>query len=153
MAKEQSIPYGIKFILGFHLFNIIIWTIGQGGAVISYDKVAQWGLQDPRHLIDPAIVAVNRAIGLADMLTMIPLFILAVIGLWRLKFYGAVASWMVFGFSIYWPSMFFASQFFYGRAAIKYNPATTSVIIIPLAIMLIAIWASWYLFRNQKLFR
>jgi len=150
MSKIKKFPSAIKVIIGFHLFNIILWTIGQGGAVISYDTVADWGLQDPRHLIDPVIVEVNRAIGLADMFTMIPLFIIAVVGLWQLKFYGAVASWMVFGFSIYWPVVFFASQYFYGQSAIKHNPTQMSAIILLSAIMLITIWASWYLYKNHK---
>ena len=80
MHQKTKIPLGIKIIIGFHLLNIILWTIGQGGAVISYDTVAKWGLQDPRELIDPIIVEVNRAIGLTDVIILIPLFIIAVIG-------------------------------------------------------------------------
>lgn len=46
-------PLGIKFIIGFHILSIIFWVVGQGGAVIAYDTVAQWGLQEPRETIDP----------------------------------------------------------------------------------------------------
>ncbi len=152
MANTKKLSTAIKLIIGFHLFNIILWTIGQGGAVISYDTVAEWGMQDARELIDPVIVEVNRAIGLADMLTMMPLFIIAVIGLWRLKFYGAVTSWMVFGFSLYWPVVFFSSQYFYGQAEIKYNPTSISVIGLLSVIMIFSIWASWYLFKNYRQF-
>jgi hypothetical protein len=150
MQETTKFPLGIKLIIGFHLFNIFLWTIGQGGAVISYDLVAKWGLQDPRALLDPVIVEVNRAIGLADMITMIPIFILAVIGLWRLKFYGAVASWLALGITFYWPVVFWSSQYFYGQASIKYKPTEMSTIIIPLLFILIASWASWYLFKNYK---
>lgn len=101
MQTIIKIPLGIKIIIGFHLLNILLWTIGQGGAVISYDTIAQWGLQDSRELIDPVIVEVNRAIGLADMIIMIPLFLIAVIGLWRQKFYGAVFSWLALGITFY----------------------------------------------------
>jgi hypothetical protein len=82
MRQRVRIPLGVKFVIGFHLVNIILWTIGQGGAVISYDKIAGWGLQDARNLLDPAIVEVNRGIGAADMIAIMPLFIIAVIGLW-----------------------------------------------------------------------
>ena len=150
MQQTTKYPLGIKCIIGFHLFNILLWTIGQGGAVISYDTVAEWELQAPRNLIDPVIVEVNRGIGLADMITMIPLFVFAVIGLWRLKFFGAVASWMVFGFSIYWPVVFWTSQYFYGQASIKYQPTQISAIIIPSIVVGFALWASWYLFKNHK---
>lgn len=52
------------------------WT---GWSCFFYDTVGQWGLQDPRELIDPVIVEVNRGIGLVYMLTMIPIFIIAAI--------------------------------------------------------------------------
>jgi hypothetical protein len=68
--------------------------------------VAKWELQDPRELLNPGIVAVNRGIGLFDMVIMIPLFIIAITGLWRLKFYGAVASWLALGITFYWPVVF-----------------------------------------------
>ena len=113
MQKPSKLPLGIKFIIGFHLLNILLWTIGQGGAVVSYDMVVQWGLQDPRELIDPVIVEVNRGIGLADAIIMIPLFIFAVIGLWRLRFYGAMASWLALGITLYWPVVFWSNQYFW----------------------------------------
>lgn len=150
MQQTTKYPLGIKFIIGFHLFNILLLTIGQGGAVISYDTVAEWELQAPRNLIDPVIVEVNRGIGLADIITLIPLFILAVIGLWRLKFFGAVASWLALGITVYWPVVFWSSQYFYGQAAIKYQPTQISAIIIPSVFAGFALWASWYLFKNHK---
>lgn len=94
MDKQTVVPIGIKVIIGFFLLNIM-WLIGQGSAVIAYDTVAQGGLVVSRETIDPFIVVINRAIGLADVIIGLPLFILAVIGLWRMKFYGAVFSWMV----------------------------------------------------------
>jgi hypothetical protein len=150
MQKTTKFPLGIKFIIGFHLLNILLWTIGQGGAVISYDMVAKWGLQDPRELIDPVIVEVNRGIGLADMITMIPIFIFALIGLWRLKFYGAIASWLALGITFYWPVVFWSSQSFYGRAGIKYKPTLMSANLFLSLLLLFALWASWYLYKNYK---
>ena len=48
MNKQSKVPSGIKFIIGFFILNIILFIIGQGGAVISYDSVAEWGLQEAR---------------------------------------------------------------------------------------------------------
>ena len=152
MQAKTKLPLGIKIIIGFHLFNIILWTIGQGGAVISYDTVAEWGLQAPRNLIDPVIVELNRGIGLADMISIMPLIIIAVIGLWRMKFYGAVLSWMVFGFTFYWPVVFWACQFFFRQAGIKYDPVAAGTDIFLAIIIGTAIWAGWYLFKNRSLF-
>lgn len=150
MQKRVKIPLGIKIIIGFHLLNIFLWTIGQGGAVIFYDTVAKWGLQDPRELLNPVIVEVNRAIGLTDVIILIPLFIIAVIGLWRLKFYGAIASWLALGITLYWPVVSWSSQYFYGQAGIKHRPTPMSTHVILTFILVFAVWASWYLFKNHK---
>ena len=75
MTHAPRLPLGIKVIIGFHLFSFVIWLIGQTGAVIAYDTSAKLGLQDPRSLLDPVIVEVNRGIGLADTIIMLPLFI------------------------------------------------------------------------------
>ena len=90
MQKQKKVSLGIKLIIGFFILNLIIFVIGQGGAVVSYDFVAKLGLQEARETIDPLIVVVNRGIGLADFLIGVPLFILAIIGLWRLRFFRQV---------------------------------------------------------------
>jgi hypothetical protein len=150
MQTKTKIQLGFKVVIGFHLLNILLWTIGQGGAVISYDTVALWGLQDAREFLNPAIVEVNRGIGLADIFIMIPLFIIAAIGLWRQKFWGAVFSWLALGITLYWPIVFLCSQFFFGQAGIKYNPTPVSTIVILSMILTFTIWASWYLAKNYK---
>jgi hypothetical protein len=122
-------------------------------AVVAYDKVAEWGLQEPRALLDPAVVEVNRAIGLADTIVQLPLFIFATIGLLRRRFYGAVASWLVFGMTVYWPVVFWCSQGFYGTAGIKHAPTSMTAIVLPACLFLIACWGSWYLSRNRELFQ
>ena len=150
MQTKAKIPLGIKTIIGFHLLNIILWTIGQGGAVISYDTVAEWGLQDLRNIIDPAIVEVNKAIGLADMIILIPLFIVSVFGLWRKKFYGIIFSWLALGITLYWPTVFFCSQYFYGEGGIKHAHTPISTIILLSVILIFALWSCWYLIKNYK---
>ena len=94
--KQNKIKLGVKFIIGFHILNLIIFVVGQGGAVVSYDTVAGWGLQEARDTIDSVIVVINRGIGFADFIIGVPLFILSIIGLWRQRYLGCVTSWMVF---------------------------------------------------------
>jgi apolipoprotein N-acyltransferase len=120
-------------------------------AVVDYDKAAEWGLQDPRALLDPAIVEVNRGIGLADTIVMLPLFIVATIGLLRRRFYGAVASWLVFGMTLYWPVVYWCSQGFYAASGIRHQPTSIIAVVLPGALLLIAIWGSWYLSQNREL--
>lgn len=152
MTKKIKFPLGIKIIIGFHLLSVILWTVGQGGAVIAYDTVARWGFQEQRELLDPAIVEMNRGIGLVDFAIQIPLFILAIIGLLRLKFYGLVASWLVLGMTIYWPLVALTVQYFYSHAGIKHQHFDLPTKVLLLMIFHFAMWASSYLYRKRGLF-
>ena len=152
MGKQKNVPFGLKLIIGFFILNFLMFVIGQGGAVISYDYVAKLGLQEARETIDPVIVVVNRGIGLADVLIGAPLFIFAIIGLWRLRFYGAVFSWMVLGISFYWTTVAWAKQSFYIQASLKCQPFDIGVHGVLAFVFVFSVWASWHLFKNRKLF-
>ena len=152
MEKQKKLSLGIKLIIGFFILNLIMFVFGQGGAVVSYDYVAKLGLQEARETIDPVIVVINRGIGLADVLIGVPLFILAIIGLWRLRFYGVVFSWMVLGISFYWTTVAWAKQFFYIQASVKCEPFNAGVHGVLVFVFVFSIWASWHLFKNRKLF-
>ena len=152
MEKQKKAPLGIKLIIGFFILNLIMFVIGQGGAVVSYDYVAKLGLQEARETIDPVIVVINRGIGLADVLIGVPLFILAITGLWRLRFFGAVFSWMVLGISFYWTAVAWAKQSFYIQASIKSQPFDIGVHCVLAFVFIFSVWASWHLFKNRKLF-
>ena len=152
MEHPERIPLGIKFIIGFHILNIIIWIIGQGGAVIAYDTVAQWGLQEPRDTIEHAILVTNRGIGCADIIIGVPLFTIALIGLWRMQFYGAVFSYMVLGISFYWTTVAWVKQSFYLQAELKTLPFHLGTHGMLAFVFLFSLWASWYLLKNRRLF-
>jgi hypothetical protein len=153
MTRTSGLPLGVKIIIGFHVFSFVIWLIGQTGAVVAYDTVAGMGLQGPRALLDPAIVEVNRGIGLADTIVMLPLFLVATVGLLRRRFYGAVASWLAFGMTLYWPVVFWCSQGFYAEAEINHQPTSFATVLLPGVLLLVAVWGSWCLARNRELFQ
>jgi len=146
---HNNMSLGLKLIIGFHILNLVLWFFGQTWAVIDYDAVASWGLQDPRALLNPAIVEVNRGIGLADTFILLPIFLLATIGLLRKKFWGAVFSWMAFAITLYWPTVFWCSQFFFASNGITHYPTAISAIILPAIFMGFSIWGSWYLYREH----
>ena len=153
MELKTRLPFGIKVIITFFLLSVVLWTIGQGGAVVSYDRVAEWGLQEPRESLEPALVETHRGVGLADIIIQIPLFIIAVTGLWRLKYYGAVVSWLAFGITLYWPIVEWCKAYFYQQAAIKYQPMDITTRAVLAFILVFTLWASWYLFKKRRLFR
>jgi len=152
MVKQKNVPLGIKLIIGFFILNLIMFVIGQGGAVVSYDYVAKLGFQEARATVDPVIVVINRGIGLADVLIGVPIFILAIIGLWRLKFLGAVFSWMVLGISLYWTTVAWAKQSFYIQASVQCQPFDIGVHGVLAFVFIFSVWASWYLFKHRRLF-
>ena len=152
MDQQKKVPLGVKLIIGFFGLSIIGWTVGQGGAVIAYDTVAQLGFQESRESVDPVIVEVNRGIAFADVVIEIPLFILAIIGLWRLRLFGAVATWMVAGMNVYWTTVAWAKQHFYLQAGVKCEPLAIPTHGTLAFVFLFSAWASWYLFKNRPLF-
>ena len=152
MNKQKTVPLGIKVLIGYFIFCAVGWLIGQGGAVISYDTVAEWGLQEARDTIDPVILAVNQGIGLADVIIGVPLFIIAIIGLWRQRYLGCVTSWMVFGISLYWTTVAWSKQYFYIQASIKCEPFSIGVHMVLAFVFLFPLWGSWYLYKKRAWF-
>ena len=152
MNKQHKVPLGIWMIIGFFVICIIIWVVGQGGAVVAYDTVAAYGLQDSRASVDPVLVEVNRGIAFADVAVQLPFFVLAIIGLWRLKFYGAVAAWVALGIHMYWITVAWAKQYFYIQAGVKCVPIATSLNVAMVFFFLFSVWASWYLYKNRQLY-
>jgi hypothetical protein len=152
MARGSGLPRGVWVIVAFHVLSLVLWLFGQTGAVVSYDTVAEWGFQEPRALLDPVIVEVNRSIGLTDTIIQLPLFAVAAFGLIRRRFYGAVASWLVFGVTLYWPVEAWSSKYFYARADIMSQPPGGVYFALPGALFLFALWGSWYLARNRRIF-
>jgi len=97
-------------------------------------------------------VAVNRGIGLADALIGIPLFVLAIVGLWRMRYYGVVASWMALAISLYWPTVAWAKQFYYLQDGVQCQPFGIEVHLVLTFVVLFSAWAAWYQYRKRMLF-
>ncbi len=70
----------------------------------------------------------------------------------KLRFYGAVISWLLLGMTIYWPVVAWSNKYFFARAGVKYHPFDLATNLILAFIVAFAVWASWYLFKNRKLF-
>lgn len=149
---NKQMASGIKFIIGFHILNIIIWVVGQGGAVVAYDVVAAWGLQEARESADPFCIIINRAIGLADVLIAPPIFIIATIGLWKIRFFGLMASFMCFGIGFYWTTVAWVKQIFLIQAGVKCEPFDAGTHGMLSFVFLFSLWGSWYLYKNRKQF-
>jgi len=150
--RQKKIQLGTKFIIGFHILNIIMWVVGQGGSVIAYDTVAQWGLVEARETVDPFCIVINKAIGLADVIIAPPIFIIATIGLWKMRFYGLMTSFMCFGIGFYWTTIAWVKQIFLIQAGVKCEPFDIGTHSMLGFVFLFSVWGSWYLYKNRLQF-
>jgi len=153
MSHQTRRPLGMTFIIGFFILSIAMWIIGQGGAIIAYDFVAELGFQhDIRENVDPVMIETGRGIAFGDVVIQLPLFILGVIGLWRLRYYGVVASWMALAIHLYWITVAWAKQYFYLNASFTCEPFPVSLHGVLAFFFLFSVWASWYLFKKRAIF-
>lgn len=145
-------PLGIQIIIWFFIVSIFLWILGQGGAVVMYDTVASWGLQQSPHNIHPVILQLNQATACTDVIVSLPLFVCAIVGLSGNQFYGLVSSWMALGINLYWPVEAWTKQWYYARADIQNEPFALSLHLLLAFVVLFSAWASLYLYQNRRLF-
>jgi hypothetical protein len=152
MKASRRFPTGVRIIIGFFVVSVLIWVVGQGGAVVTYDRVAELGFHPERDQVDPITVLVTQGIAVGDVLIQLPFFLVAILGLWRLRFFGVAAAWIALGINLYWTSVAWAKQFYYLQAGVDTEPFGFPVH-APLAfIFLFSAWASWYLYVNRTSF-
>jgi hypothetical protein len=152
MTSSTTAPLstGIKVLVGFLIIHALL-LVTQTWAVWDYDLMASWKLQEPRSMATEAVVQSNRAIGLADTVIMLPLSVMAIVGLLRRQFYGVVCSWMLLGIALYWPVVFVMSRFTFASADIAHVPLRTEDLVITGTIFLFAAWGGWLLCRSPEL--
>jgi hypothetical protein len=72
---------GLRVVLGFFYFHLLLVSF-PSWSYFQYDVVATtYHLEEPRGIADEAVVQTNRAIGLVNIILVIPLNILAIVGL------------------------------------------------------------------------
>lgn len=155
---RRKTPAGLKVVIGFFYFHLLL-VLFPAWSYFQYDLVAGLHLEEPRILADEAVVQTNRAIGLANLLTVIPLNLLAIAGLsmpstcCSNRFsasslppaWGMVSSYMLLGSALYWPTLFLATRLTYASADIGHvklgaSDATTAAVVVAFAL-----WSAWYL--------
>ena len=120
--------------------------------MIAYDTVASWGLVEARETVDPFCIVINKAIGLADVIIAPPIFIIATIGLWKMRFYGLMTSFMCFGIGFYWTAIAWVKQIFLVQAGVKCEPFDVGTHGMLGFVFLFSIWGSWYLYKTRLQF-
>jgi hypothetical protein len=152
MKVSRRIPTGVRIIIGFFVVSIFLWVVGQGGAVVAYDSVAALGFHPKRDQSDPITVAVTQGIAVGDVLIQLPFFVVAILGLWRRRFFGVAAAWIALGINLYWTTVAWSKKFFYLLAGYDTAPYGLPLHTTLAFIFLFSAWASWYLYKNRTSF-
>eukprot|EP00429_Kryptoperidinium_foliaceum_P019231 CAMPEP_0176035654 /NCGR_PEP_ID=MMETSP0120_2-20121206/17644_1 /TAXON_ID=160619 /ORGANISM="Kryptoperidinium foliaceum, Strain CCMP 1326" /LENGTH=174 /DNA_ID=CAMNT_0017369021 /DNA_START=23 /DNA_END=547 /DNA_ORIENTATION=- len=153
MADNQPsppCPTDVKILIIFLVVHLLI-VLTQTWAFFDYDLMARNKLQEPRFLADEAVVQSNRAICAAHSIVILPLNLLAIVGLTSKQFYGVVSSWMMLGTAMFWPTNFVASRFTYSSAGIRHVELNGGDFSICLFVFIFACWASQRLYRSTEL--
>jgi len=79
------------------------------------------------------------------------LFLIALVGLWRLRFFGVVAAWVSLSMHGHWTATAWAKQAFYVQAVFQAEPLAVPLQIMMAVICLVSLWACWYLYKHRKL--
>lgn len=147
--KLKRNPLGIWITLLALLLIMLAWLM-QGYSLLNWEKAVELGLQNSSFLgndIELAWATKERGEALADLLWPFPLTLIAIIGLWKRKIVGFVASMMVFAICIYFP-LFYVFQVW----DIHRETAVMAVIIwgIPSILGIIGLWANKSIFLKTS---
>jgi uncharacterized membrane protein len=137
------LPIGI-LIAYFALLLICLAWFMQTYSLLDWEGAVKLGFQNARGTeLECAIADVERGVAIADILWVLPLTVLAFIGLIRKKFIGFVASMMVFAICVYFP-LFYAF-----RESMDSASVTAAVVLwaVPSLLGILGLWA------NRKKFK
>jgi hypothetical protein len=96
-------PAAFWIIVIFLAYYLVFLLAGQTASVFAYDFTVRMGLQESAKAVGEYGVQVNRALGLADTVVLIPLIIISLIGLFLRKTWALTTLAAVMGITLYWP--------------------------------------------------
>ncbi len=139
--KLKRFPLGIWIALMALLLIILAWIM-QAYSLLNWEKAVEMGLQNSSFLgMDAELAWANKERGeaIADLLWPLPLTIIALVGLWKRKILGFVASMMTFAICIYFP-LFYVFQIWDSHR----ETALTAVLLwgIPSILGILGLWAN-----------
>ncbi|MCD4696789.1 MAG: hypothetical protein K8S16_11175 [Bacteroidales bacterium] len=147
LLKKEAGRYRLGiWIALFALMLICLAWVMQAYSLLDWEGAVKLGVQNESFTGDAAeraIADVERGIAIADILWVLPITILAFVGLIRKKFIGFVAALMVFAICVYFP-LFYAF-----RVSMDFDIVLVAVFLwaIPSLIGIIALW------MNRKIFK
>ncbi len=107
--KIKHFPLGIWIALIALVLIFLAWIM-QSYSLLDWEGAIELGIQDESfngNAAEQALADVERGIAIADIIWVLPLTIIAFIGLLKKRFVGFTAALMVFAVCVYFP-LFYA---------------------------------------------
>jgi len=139
-------PQGLWIALFALLLIFLAWLM-QAYSLLDWEGAVKLGVQDESFTggsVEYAIADVERGIAIADIVWVLPITIVAFIGLLRMKFIGFVAAMMVFAICVYFP-LFYAF-----RISMHFDIVLAAILLwaIPSLLGIIGLWMNRRIFKD-----
>ena len=143
-------PPGLWILEAVGAFICVMVVAGQTMALVDYDLVVSWGLQEAAAEVTAMGVALNKGFGLGDTAIYLPLFAVGLAGLWRGRAWGVAALMAALGITAYWPVVVLATLF-YAETVPGFTFARHGAYLVMLVpLVLYAQWGLFYLHRHGR---
>lgn len=146
--KIKGFPLGV-WIAFFALFLILFAWVMQIISLINWEAALKYGFQIESFNGDKAesaLADVERAIAIADIIWVLPITLVAIVGLLRKKFIGFVAAQMTFAICVYFPLFYLFRKSTDSDVAL----ATIGIWAIPSLIAIYCLWINRNCFTQNK---
>jgi hypothetical protein len=101
-------PLGVWFAI-VALFTLLVGLSGQAYSLLDWDGAVDLGLQNDRFTgddVERTWAEESRGVARADVVWLLPVWIVAFIGVMRKRFYGFAAGLMELSIGVYFPLVF-----------------------------------------------
>jgi hypothetical protein len=105
LKKISYFPLGIWIALIALLLIFIAWFM-QGYSLIDWEGAIKLGVQNESfagNASEQALADVERGVAIADLIWVLPLTLVAFIGILKKKFVGLITAMMVYAICVYFP--------------------------------------------------
>ncbi|RLD25448.1 MAG: hypothetical protein DRI75_13345 [Bacteroidetes bacterium] len=145
--KMKAHPIGIWMALGALVLILLAWLM-QTYSLLDWEGAVKLGVQNESfsgNAVERAIADVERGVAIADIIWVLPLTVVAFIGLLRTKFTGFVAANMVFAICVYFP-LFYAF-----RVSMNFDVKLAAIFLwaIPSLLGIIGLWTNRNIFKYR----
>lgn len=137
------------FLMSVSALLVVFYLVGQTTALFSYEFALKLGMQESVEEVTEVGIAYAKGFAFADTVFYIPLFIIAIIGLYKEKPWGLYAMLGSMAVTIYWPLVSLYAIFI-GRN--DFNLSQDKYIAYTVVLSLIVVFALWalrYLYLNR----